>query len=137
MKWQEQRMSKTRSRGGKGSKGFFLCFFCSLYFICFLTPVRAEEQKSPSSASEALTELEALQGENLQLKYDSLDKQMRLMQAQYQQLQAQQAEIIGQLHGLEAAILRGRSLKPGEWSVNWQESKIQKSEARSQKPEGE
>ena len=36
-----------------------------------------------------LTEIEQLKGENLVLKLDSIDKQMRLMQAQFQQLQEQ------------------------------------------------
>ncbi|MCH8269036.1 MAG: hypothetical protein O7A06_13095 [Acidobacteria bacterium] len=128
MKWLEQRTCKTRSRGGKevkGSKGFFLCFFC---FLCFLSPIRAEEQKPPSFASKVLTEVEALKGENLQLRYDSIDKQMRLMQAQFQQLQAQQGEIIGQLQALEKEILQAHGLSatpPGEWNVNWAEKTVQ------------
>lgn len=125
MKWQERRTCKARSRGGTGSKGFFLCFFCFLYFICFLSPIRAEEQKPPGSASEVLTEMEALKGENLQLRYDSIDKQMRLMQAQYQQLQAQQAGIVRQLQELEGEVLEKRELKPGEWNVNWAEKTVQ------------
>ncbi len=68
-----------------------------------------------------LTELEALKGENLQLKYDSIDKQMRLVQIQYSQLQARQAEIIGELQEVQREILKSHGL---EGTIDWKEKKI-------------
>ena len=50
---------------------------------------------------------------------------MRLINSQYQQLQAKQVEIIEELRGLEAEILHSRLLKSGEWGVNWQEKRVQ------------
>ena len=68
-----------------------------------------------------LTELEALKGENLQLKYDSIDKQMRLMQVQYQQLQARQTAIIAELQEVQREILKSHGL---EGTIDWAEKKI-------------
>ncbi len=107
MKWQERQMSKTVPSG----KWFVTRVLVLSLLACHLS-LSAEQPQE-------LTELEALQGENLQLRYDSIDKQMRLMQAQYQQLQAQQARIIRQLQELEGEVLEKRELKPGEWNVNW------------------
>ena len=68
-----------------------------------------------------LSELEALKGENLLLKYDSIDKQLRLMQAQGAQLQARQAEIVGELQEVQREILKSHGL---EGTVDWKEKKI-------------
>ena len=112
MKLRERRIFKAVTSG----KWLVMSLFC-LSLVTGHLSLAAEQPQ-------ALTELELLKGENLQLKYDSLDKQMRLIQVQYQQLQTQQAEIIQQLQELEAAILEKRDLKTAEWSVNWPEKRI-------------
>ena len=160
MKCQEQRMNKSEFSG--------LCqvLIAALVFgilqITFLAAVTFGQE--PQAGSEGgineksvpknlanisefvvdtdLKEVEALKGEVLQLRYDSLDKQMRLINSQYQQLQAKQVEIIEELRGLEAEILHSRLLKSGEWSVNWQEKRVQAipkpaEEAAEEEPEAE
>ncbi len=111
MKWQERRMSN--------------CIVALLLIWAAAAFGQEPQPETEAPAQTELTEVEALKGENLQLKYDSIDKQMRLMQTQYQQLQAQQAGIVRQLQQLEGEILEGCSLKPGEGIVNWQEKTVQ------------
>ena len=103
--------------------------------MCLRCSALAQEPPAPSAASAVLTEVEQLKGENLTLRLDSMDKQMRLMQEQYLRLQEQQAATVKALQTLEAEMLVARSLKRGEWVVNWQEKRIQKAEAGSGKPE--
>ncbi|MGH9785775.1 MAG: hypothetical protein ACRD88_16505 [Terriglobia bacterium] len=73
-----------------------------------------------------LTEVERLRGENLRLKLDSLDKQMRLMQEQYARLQEAQQQLVRQLQALDEEILRERALPSAVWRVDWQTGKLER-----------
>ena len=100
--------------------------------LCFSVAMQAQQPASPTP----LTEVERLKGENLQLKLDSADKQMRLLQEQYTRLAELQAALVRQLQQLEQEILTARGLPPADWTVNWQAKQIEKPEGRSQKSEG-
>ncbi len=79
-----------------------------------------------------LCETELLKNENLNLKWDDLQKQVQLLQAQYAQAQQQMSEVAKQLPELEEQVLKRRGFKAGEWFVNWQSRKVEKAQ---QKPE--
>lgn len=80
----------------------------------------AQQQAGPK----ALTEVEALKGENLTLKFDSLDKQMRLIEAQYRELDRAKQDLMRQFGELELAIISSHALA-GEHRVNWQSKMIE------------
>jgi len=97
----------------------------------------AQEPAAPLTQIEplALSEVEQIKGENIRLKLDSLDKQMRLMQEQYARLQeAQQGNAIWmafpvqQLQVFDEGIVRARALPPAAWRVNWQTGKLERTE---------
>ena len=73
-----------------------------------------------------LTEVERLKGENLRLKLDSLDKQMRLMQEQYARLQEAQRQLVQQLQALDEEVLQARALPASAWRVDWQTGKLER-----------
>ena len=73
----------------------------------------------------SLTEVERMKGENLRLKLDSLDKQMRLMQEQYARLQEAQRQLVQQLQALDESILRDRALPASAWRVDWQAGRLE------------
>ena len=102
----------------KGNRKLF--FFPMIVFALCLCASVAFPQ------SPELTEVEGLQGENLVLKLDSIDKQMQLLQEQYRRLAEQQASLVRQLQEREQEILQARGLKPGESAVNWQTKRIEK-----------
>ena len=90
----------------------------------------AQEPAAPLTQIEplALSEVEQLKGENIRLKLDSLDKQMRLMQEQYARLQEAQQQLVQQLQALDEGIVRARALPPTSWRVNWQTGKLERTE---------
>jgi dsDNA-specific endonuclease/ATPase MutS2 len=92
---------------------------------------RAASPAVAEIAQPALREVEALKGENVRLKLDSLDKQMRLMQEQYTRLQEAQRALVGELQTLDAEILKARGLPIEEHRVNWQTGKIEPATART------
>lgn len=108
--------------------------------ICLLPIAWAQDAARPNLTLErdggafkvsdpaALTELEQLKGENLRLKLDSLDKQMRLMQEQYARVQEAQQQLVQQLQTLDEGIVRARALPPAAWRVNWQTGKLERTE---------
>jgi hypothetical protein len=116
---------QAKSRARKACK--LLALFITSY-IALLPVLCAQETSAP------LTEVEALKGENLRLKLDSLDKQMRLLQEQYARLQEAQRGLVGELQALDAEILKARGLPPQEYRVNWQTGKIEPSTAREGVP---
>lgn len=79
-------------------------------------------------APQPLKEVEQLKGENIRLKLDSLDKQMRLMQEQYARLYEAQQQLVRQLQALDEEILRERALPSPVWRVNWQTGRIETTE---------
>jgi hypothetical protein len=91
-------------------------------------------ERGPRDDSMVLREVETLKGENVRLKLDSLDKQMRLMQEQYARLQEAQRALVGELQALDAEILKARGLPMQEHRVNWQEGKIEPATARTGVP---
>ena len=97
----------------------------------------AQEPAAPMTPIEplALSEVEQLKGENIRLKLDSLDKQMRLMQEQYARMQEMQQQLVQQLQALDEGILRARALPAAarndidtSFRVNWQTGKIERTE---------
>src|SRR3990167_5991525 len=124
-------MTNLKEVNSKGRRGFL---FLTLLLLCALCGSLGFAQEKPGPA---LTEVEQLKGENLQLKLDSADKQMRLLQEQYARLAELQAALVRQLQELERELLAARGLSPADWSVNWQAKQIEKSEVRSQKSESE
>ena len=159
MKWLERRMSKTKARNKKSGvrrnywrNGLIFIALIALVSAPSLSRLgfgqqqaiepgqaglsRAEPRKESMEMPSLLTEVETLKGENLQLRYDSIDKQMRLIQAQFQQLQVQQGEIIRQLQALEEEVLEKRELKPSKWNVNWTKRTVQEiSHGNTENPE--
>lgn len=102
---------------------FRLTTLIGLFLICAACgSLLAQEKPAPATPPDpqTLTEVEALKGENLTLKYDSLDKQARLMQEQFARLQDAQRDIVQQLQALEKEVIAAHGFKPGEASVNWQ-----------------
>ena len=97
-------------------------------FVLFLcaTAAFAQDAKLPA-LSVSLTEVEWLKGDNLRLRYDSLDKQLRLLELQYAQLREQQAQTIRELQQLEQELVTARRLPPDQWTVNWQTKKVEPS----------
>jgi len=130
MKHRELRTCKSRSekREVRSQKNrlAFLFFFVSLCLCA--------SEAFPQSHE--LTEVEGLQGENLVLKLDSIDKQMQLLQEQYRRLAEQQASLVRQLQEREQEILKARGLKPGESAVNWQTKRIEKTPKSEPRPSG-
>ena len=92
-------------------------FLAVAALMCFCVSVGSAAQ-GPAD-SQALTEVEALQGENLTLKLDSLDKQARLMQEQFARLQEAQRDLVRQLQALEKNIIEARGFKAGAAAVDW------------------
>ena len=86
----------------------------------------ASADRSSQDDRASLTEVERLKGENIRLKLDSLDKQMRLMQEQYARLQEAQRQLVQQLQALDESILRDRALPVAVWRVDWQTGKLEK-----------
>ena len=99
-----------------------------------LRPAQDDHQQLTGIGQPALSEVEQLKGENVRLKLDSLDKQMRLMQEQYARLQEAQRALVGELQALDAEILRARGLPMQEHRVNWQEGKIEPTTPRTGAP---
>src|SRR3972149_233259 len=89
----------------------------AFFSLCLCVSVMSAAQ-GPAD-SRALTEVEALKGENLTLKLDSLDKQARLMQEQFARLQEAQRSLVGELQALEKNIIEAHGFKPGEGAVDW------------------
>ena len=116
-------IKKSRNQESEAGRKRLLSLTSCLLAFFSPCPQTSFAQEGPDIA---LTEIEQLKGENVVLKLDSLDKQMRLMQAQYQQLQEQQRALVGQLQTLEAEVLSAHGIKPGEATVNWQAKNIEK-----------
>ena len=117
-------MTNLKEVNRKGRRGFL---FLTLLLLCALCGSLGFAQEKPGPA---LTEVEQLKGENLQLKLDSADKQMRLLQEQYARLAELQAALLRQLQELERALLTARGLSPADWSVNWQAKQIEQQPQR-------
>ena len=109
--------TETRRHGdlpGKGKQlfSFFLLTFLSLWLCASMAFPQSTGRTEIETLS--LSQIEGLKGENLQLKLDSADKQMRLLQEQYARLAELQAALVRQLQELERELLAARGLSPAD-----------------------
>ena len=100
------------------------CLLC-LAFLLFCLLIPSATAQEPQRPAATLTEIETLKHENLQLKLDSLDKQARLLEAQYREVKADQNQIAKALLALDQEILSSHGATPGSAAVNWQSKKIE------------